>query len=111
MEEVFNSWYFSYIIVPILIVFAKIIDVSLGTIRIILVSKGKKFLAPLLGFIEVLIWILTIGQVMKNLTNPVNYIAYALGFSLGNYFGIIIENKLAIGQVVGIVLNHIRIGP
>jgi uncharacterized protein YebE (UPF0316 family) len=100
MEEIFNSWYFSYIVVPILIVLAKIIDVSLGTIRIILVSKGSKSLAPLLGFFEVLIWIVAIGQVMKNLTNPLNYIAYAFGFSLGNYFGIIIEAKLALGQVV-----------
>ena len=100
MEEIFNSWYFSYIIVPILIVIAKIIDVSLGTIRIILVSKGSKALAPLLGFFEVLVWIVTIGQLMKNLTNPINYIAYALGFSLGNYFGILIEGKLALGQVV-----------
>lgn len=107
MEEIFNSWYFSYIIVPLLIVIAKIIDVSLGTIRIILVSKGSKSLAPLLGFFEVLVWLIAIGQVMQNLTNPVNYIAYAFGFSLGNYFGIIIEAKLALGQVVVRVITKL----
>ena len=100
MEEFFSTWYFSYLIVPLLIVCAKIIDVSLGTIRIILVSKGSRSLAPVLGFFEVLIWIVAIGQVMQNLTNPVNYIAYALGFAIGNYVGVLIEHKLALGQVI-----------
>ncbi len=100
MQEFFSTWYFSYLVVPVLIIFAKIIDVSLGTIRIILVSKGSKSLAPILGFFEVLVWIVAIGQVMQNLTNPINYIAYALGFAIGNYVGIIIEGKLALGQVI-----------
>ena len=100
MNDFFESWQFTYILVPILIAIAKIIDVSLGTLRIILISKGAKKLAPLLGFVEVLIWIVTIGQVMKNLTNPVNYIAYALGFAMGNYVGILIEQKLALGSVL-----------
>lgn len=100
MDDIFESWQFTYILVPILIAIAKIIDVSLGTLRIILISKGAKKLAPLLGFVEVLIWIVTIGQVMKNLTNPVNYFAFALGFSMGNYVGILIEQKLALGSVL-----------
>ena len=100
MNDFFESWQFTYILVPILIAIAKIIDVSLGTLRIILISKGAKKLVPLLGFVEVLIWIVTIGQVMKNLTNPVNYIAYALGFAMGNYVGILIEQKLALGSVL-----------
>jgi uncharacterized protein YebE (UPF0316 family) len=100
MQDFFSTWYFSYLVVPLLIVIAKIIDVSLGTIRIILVSKGSRSLAPILGFFEVLIWIVAIGQVMQNLTNPVNYIAYALGFALGNYVGVLIEHKLALGQVI-----------
>lgn len=95
-----NSSEFNYIVVPILIALAKIIDVSLGTLRIILIAKGAKKLAPFLGFIEVLVWIITIGQVMKNLTNPYNYIAYAVGFAAGNYVGILIEQKLAIGTVI-----------
>lgn len=107
MQEFFSSWYFSYLVVPILIVCAKIIDVSLGTIRIILVSKGSRSLAPVLGFFEVLVWIVAIGQVMQNLTNPINYVAYALGFAIGNYVGVLIENKLALGQViVRIITKH-----
>jgi uncharacterized protein YebE (UPF0316 family) len=105
MEDILSSWYFGTIIVPILIVFAKIIDVSLGTLRIILVSKGSKSLAPILGFFEVLVWIVAIGQVMQNLTNPLNYVAYAFGFALGNYFGILLEGKLALGQVIVRVIS------
>ena len=57
-------------------------------------------LAPLLGFFEILIWLLAIGQILSNLTNWVNYVAYALGFALGNYFGLVIENRLALGKVM-----------
>lgn len=105
MDDILNAWYFGTIIVPVLIVFAKIIDVSLGTLRIILVSKGSKSLAPVLGFFEVLVWIVAIGQVMQNLTNPINYVAYAFGFALGNYFGILLEGKLALGQVIVRVIS------
>jgi len=58
-------------------------DVTLGTLRIIFVSRGFSKLAPIVGFFEVLIWLLAIGQVMNNLTNIYNYLAYALGFALG----------------------------
>ena len=57
-------------------------------------------LAPLLGFFEILIWLLAIGQILSYLTNWVNYVAYALGFALGNYFGLVIENRLALGKVM-----------
>ncbi len=98
---------FMYLIVPLLICLSRIIDVSLGTLRIILVSKGAKILAPVLGFFEVLIWLIAIGQVMQNLTNVFNYIAYALGFALGNYVGIIMDHKIALGMVVlRIITRH-----
>lgn len=96
-----ESELYSYLILPLLIFFARILDVSIGTLRIIFVSKGKKNIAPMLGFFEVLIWIIAIGEIMQNLDNYINYIAYALGFATGNYVGILIEEKLAIG-IVGI---------
>jgi uncharacterized protein YebE (UPF0316 family) len=86
--------------IPLLICLARITDVSIGTMRIIFVAKGLKYLAPILGFFEISIWLLAITQVMANLNSPSNFLAYALGFSLGNYFGMYIENKLAIGMVV-----------
>jgi len=93
----FNSQVFSYGILPLLIFLARICDVSIGTMRIIFVSKGKKYIAPVLGFFEVLIWITAISKIMQNLDVYVNYIAYAAGFATGNYVGMIIEEKLAMG--------------
>ncbi len=100
----FDSDTFTFILLPILIFIARICDVTIGTMRIISVSRGHKFLAPLLGFFEVLIWIIVIGKIMQNLNNIACYIAYAGGFAAGNFVGILIEEKLAIGmQVVRII--------
>ena len=90
---------YAWIILPLMIFFARVSDVSLGTIRIIFVSKGIKYLAPLIGFFEILIWLLAIGQIMQNLTNIFYYFFYAGGFAMGNLVGIILEEKLSIGTV------------
>lgn len=99
METTLNWDYTSYIVIPLLICLARIIDVSIGTLRVILLTKGNKIIAPILGFFEILIWLAAIGQVMQNLTNVVNYFAYAGGFAIGNYVGIKIEQRLALGLV------------
>jgi uncharacterized protein YebE (UPF0316 family) len=93
----FDSGLFTYAVMPLLIFMARICDVSIGTIRIIFVSKGKKNIAPILGFFEVLIWITAISKIMENLNNYINYVAYAAGFATGNLIGMIIEEKLAMG--------------
>ncbi len=94
-----NLDWWAIILLPLLIFFARIVDVSIGTIRIILVSKGYKFLAPLLGFFEVLIWIIAIGKIMQNLDRWYYYLFYAAGFATGNFIGIILEEKIALGFV------------
>jgi uncharacterized protein YebE (UPF0316 family) len=102
----FDSDLFSYFILPVLIFCARICDVSIGTMRIIFVSKGKKYIAPVLGFFEVLIWIIAISKIMQNLDNYVNYVAYAAGFATGNFVGMIIEEKLAFGiQMIKVFTN------
>jgi uncharacterized protein YebE (UPF0316 family) len=73
--------------------------VSLGTIRGIFISKGIRYLAPIIGFFEVIIWLLAIGQIMNNLTNFVAYIAYGAGFAAGTYIGMVIEEKISLGLV------------
>lgn len=100
MDFTLSSPYFTYLILPILIFCARICDVTFGTIRIILVSKGVKRIAPILGFVEVFIWILAISQIMANLNNWVCYLAYAGGFATGNYVGMIIEERLAMGTLI-----------
>jgi len=85
---------FSYVVLPLLIFFARIADVSLGTIRIIFISKGFKVLAFLVGFFEVLIWLLAINQIWSDFSNPWLLLAYAAGFATGNYVGIYLDEKI-----------------
>jgi len=94
---------FAFVWLPLMIFLARICDVSIGTLRIILVARGQKVIAPLLGFVEVLIWIIAIGQIMENLDNWMCYLFYALGFATGNYIGMVIEEKIAMG-IVGLRL-------
>ncbi|OQX21311.1 MAG: hypothetical protein BWK80_33840 [Desulfobacteraceae bacterium IS3] len=89
-----------FVLIPALICCARVCDVTLGTIRIMYLTKGMKVLAALLGFLEVSVWLFAIGQVLHNLTNYLNYIAYATGYALGNYIGICIEEKLSIGTLM-----------
>jgi uncharacterized protein YebE (UPF0316 family) len=93
----FSSDLFSFVFMPVLIFCARICDVSIGTMRIIFVSKGNRKVAPILGFFEVLIWIIAISKIMQNLDNYVNYVAYAAGFATGNFIGMKIEENLAMG--------------
>jgi uncharacterized protein YebE (UPF0316 family) len=65
-----------------------------------------KLAAPLLGFFEVSIWLLAIGQVMQNLTDVRCSLAFAGGFTLGNLLGIVIEQQLALGSVVVRTITH-----
>ncbi|MGA1872601.1 MAG: DUF2179 domain-containing protein [Thermoplasmatota archaeon] len=95
-----DSQIFTLLVIPILICLARIVDVTIGTLRIIFISKGLKYLAPVMGFFEVIIWLIAIGQIMNNLSNVMNYIAYGLGFAIGNYVGIMIENKISLGYVL-----------
>lgn len=91
---------YAWIILPVIIFLARVCDVTLGTIRIIFTSRGKRNLAPLLGFVEVLIWIVVIGQLVKNLDSITSYLGYAAGFAVGNFVGMYIEDHLALGMLI-----------
>ena len=110
MDSFFESNLFAYIVIPGLIMLSKIADVTLGTIRIILVAKGNKFLAPVLGFFEVLIWVVTMGLIMSNLDNWLAYFFYAFGFAIGNYIGIHLEERLAMGNVMVRIVTKKKAG-
>jgi uncharacterized protein YebE (UPF0316 family) len=92
-----DPFIFNFIILPVLIFLARIIDVSLDTIRVIMVSKGYRKFAPYIGFFQVLIWIITITRIMENLDNWLTYVAYAAGFGMGTYVGMVLEEKIALG--------------
>lgn len=86
-----------FYLIPVIIFLLRITDVSIGTIRIIYVSRGNKVIAPILGFFEVFIWALAISNIIQHLDNWWNYIAYAAGFACGNFIGMTIEERLAVG--------------
>lgn len=94
------------LVTAVLIFSARILDVSVGTVRIIALSRGKRWLATGLGFIESLTWLVAIRQIFDNLTNPAAYIAYAGGFASGTYFGMLLEEKLALGLLAVRVITR-----
>ncbi len=97
LDSVITPGVFAFVIVPLLIFFARVCDMSLDTIRVIFMSKGIQYLPAIIGFFEVIIWLVAIGQVMNNLTNVVCYIAYGAGFATGTFVGMALEEKLSLG--------------
>ncbi len=108
LHTIFGGFdYYSWIGLPLIIFFSRVCDVSLGTLRHVFISKGFRTIVPLLGFFEVLIWIIVVAQVMKNLNNIACYLAWAGGFATGTYVGLLIEERLALGlQVIRIITNQ-----
>ncbi|PIF02403.1 MAG: hypothetical protein CR996_00410 [Draconibacterium sp.] len=94
-----DSPLFNYFFLPLLIFIARIIDVTIGTVRIVMVAKGQKMWAPILGFFEIIVWLLAISRIFENLNNWTCYFGYAAGFATGNYIGLKLEEKLAMGIV------------
>jgi len=77
----------------------RIVDVSMGTFRTIMVTRGRSRQAALIGFIEITIWLVAVSQVIRNVNNVLNVICYSGGFAMGTFLGIWIEEKLALGYV------------
>jgi uncharacterized protein YebE (UPF0316 family) len=100
LVTILDSGIFTWVVLPALIFVARICDVSLGTIRVIFVSRGYRHLAPVLGFFEISIWLFAIGQIMRDINDISIYIAYAAGFATGTYVGITLEEKLSLGTVL-----------
>lgn len=96
--------------VCLLIVLARICDVTLGTLRTVAIVNGRRSLAWVLGFFEVLIWIYAVSAVLQNgIQSPVIAVAYAFGFATGNFIGITVEKMLAHGEQV--IRIFTRCGP
>lgn len=85
------------------IFFLRVTDMSLDTLRVLFVIRGRRPLAWILGFMQSALWVIAITSVLNNLDNLWNIVAYASGFASGNVVGMIIEERLAIGH------SHLRI--
>jgi len=98
--------YFNWVVLPLVIYLARMTDVTLGTLRIVMISKGKRKIVPIIGFFEVLLWLIAIGQIMQNLNNVMCYFAWAGGYATGTFLGLFLEEKLALGtQVIRLITN------
>jgi uncharacterized protein YebE (UPF0316 family) len=82
------------------IIIARIADVSFGTMRTVFIVQGRKGIAFVLAFLEVTIWVVVVSKVIQNLSQPEYVASFALGFALGTYLGITMENWLAVGDQV-----------
>ena len=100
MVFVLDSSAFTWVVMPSLIFLARIVDVSLGTLRIIFISKGYRFMAPVLGFFEVMVWLLAVRQIIVNVSSPGMYVAYGAGCAVGTFIGLYLEEWLSIGTVM-----------
>jgi len=101
-------WVGNYMILPLLIFMARIMDVSMATLRIIFVIQGNHKIAPFVGFFESLIWLIAISQIMVNIDNIATYVAFSAGFATGTFVGIKIEDRLAIGKVLVRVITRVE---
>lgn len=97
MSEIIEAYPWS---LPLIIFIGRIADVSLGTLRIVFVSRGARNIAPIIGFVEIFIWIVVIGQIFTHADGIVSYLSYALGYSAGTYIGLTVENKIGFGYVI-----------
>lgn len=85
----------------LLILVAKVIEVSIGTMRVILISKGYRKPGTFLAIFEILLWVFIASKVIMGIAEyPIKGIMYSLGFALGIYFGSLLENRLAVGKVL-----------
>lgn len=89
------------VLTSLMIVAARVVDVSLGTLRTVSIMHGRRGLALALGFVEILVWVLVVSEVIGSIKDNMVYgVAYAGGFALGTWLGMTIEQRLAMGTQV-----------
>ncbi len=85
-------------ILYIIIFIAKIIEVSMMTLRLVYINKGEKLIGAIIGFFEVMIWLIIVSSVLTNVTeDPIKVFVYCFAYSIGSFVGVTIENKIAVG--------------
>jgi uncharacterized protein YebE (UPF0316 family) len=99
LRDLMDPALFDWVVLPGIIFLARLTDVTLGTLRILFISRSLRYTAPIVGFFESLIWLFAISQIVQNLNNAACYFAFASGFASGSYVGIYLESKLAMGMV------------
>jgi uncharacterized protein YebE (UPF0316 family) len=88
------------LVIPAIILVARIVETTLETVRTVYVTRGHKYLASSIGVGKVAIWLLSTGLVLTNLTNIPGIIAYIAGYGIGTILGMEIEDRISLGNVV-----------
>ncbi len=88
------------LLLSLMIFCARVVDVSLSTIRHAMIIRGKRAISFGIAFVENLIWVFAVSKVLQDLSEPITALAFALGFATGTFVGITLEGKLLIGEQV-----------
>jgi len=100
------------VVLDLLFIFLlRLISVGMSTVRIVLLGRGRRGPATLLGFFESLIWVLVVVRVLDGLDDPLRMVAFAAGFAAGTYTGSIVEEWLALGQSMVRVIAPVESTP
>jgi uncharacterized protein YebE (UPF0316 family) len=100
------------VVLDLLIIFAlRLLDVGMATVRIVLLGRGRRGPATLLGFFESLVWVLAIARVFDGLDDPARMVAFALGFAAGTYVGSLVEEWMALGQALVRIVAPVETEP
>lgn len=91
----------------ILIFLARLIDVPLSTVRLIMIVKGRRILGAVIGFFEIIVYTYVFASVVNSLNNPLNLIFYALGFSAGNILGSVLEERIGLGSITALIIPNV----
>ena len=109
-DGVLDPFWKEWVLIPLLIFSARLIDVSMSTIRIVLIVNERRIAASILSFLEMFVWLVAVTQTLKNLSNVMCYIGFAGGFAVGTYIGMMIERKLSMGIVLIRVITTMKDG-
>ncbi len=106
-QEFINSNTFHWVVMPFIIFLCRVSDVTLATLRNLFLAKGIKSLVPVVGFFEVMIWLIAVNQVLKHMDNIMCYAGWGLGFATGIIIGIKIDERLGLGlQMLRLITNQ-----
>ncbi len=111
MDSPYRGWVVQMLFDLVIIFVLRLLDVGMATVRIVLLGRGRRGPASLLGFFEALIWVLAIARVFDGLDDPARMVAFALGFAAGTYAGSLVEEWMALGHALIRVVSPIATVP
>ncbi len=94
------------VVAGLLIFCLRCVDVSLGTLRLVLTIQGRRNLAALIGFVEVSVFITAVAGVVQGPLDPFRVLGYGGGFAMGTFLGLTMERRLALGSVIVRVITR-----